>query len=234
MNLSDIKNAGDFAKNYGVKTIIYGPPGSAKTPLVATCPRPLLLSCEAGLLGMRGSKVPTYQAFTTDSIEEFFTWWFGSNDNKNFDTLAIDSGSQIADIYLQDIFTGKSKSGNKMHGQAAYGKMAEECMKHFRKLYVMEYKHIYLIAKENDVGGMKRPYFPGNVLNVEVPHCYDFIIHTAKHNVPAQPQHNYPAMGQILTFQCNQTIDILARNRTGNLADYEPPHFGQLIAKAMG
>lgn len=226
MNINDLRYAGDYARTYGAKAIVYGPPGSAKTPLVGTAPRPLLLSCEAGLLSMRGSQVPTYQAFTADKIDEFFDWFFGSAESKQFDTLAVDSASQIADIYLQSILTGKSKSGNKKHGQQAYGDMAEACMKHFRKLYVMEQKHVYLISKENNGSDMKRPYFPGNVLNVEVPHMFDFILHLARHNVPGVP-------GNPLSFQCNQTIDILARNRTGNLADYEPPHFGQLIMKAM-
>lgn len=225
MNLSDLKPASVFAQTYGAKCIIYGPPGSAKTPLINGAPRPLLLSTEAGLLSMRGSNVPTYQAFTIDTIEEFFEWFFNSNETKNFDTLAIDSGSQIAETYLQGILTGKSKSGNKKHGMQAYGDMATECLKHFRKLYVVPQKHIYMICKQNVEDGVSKPYFPGNVLNVEVPHMYDFILHLARHNVPS--------MGQVLSFQCNGTIDILARNRTGNLNDFEPPDFGLIIKKAM-
>lgn len=226
MQFSDIKYAGNYARSYGAKALIFGPPGSAKTPLVSTAPRPLLLACEAGLLGMRGSQVPTYQAFTTDDIEGFFDWFFRSNESKQFDTLAIDSVSHIAEIYLQDILNGKSKSGNKLHGMAAYGKMAEDVQKHMRRCYMVDQKHIYGIAKEQEVSSQKRPYFPGNVLNVELPHMFDFILHLSKHNVPGK--------GQLLSFQCNQSIDVLARNRTGNLDDFEPPHFGELIRKALG
>ncbi len=225
MNLSDLRPASEFAKTYGCKSIIFGPPGSAKTPIVNTCPRPLLLSTEAGLLSMRKSNVPTYQAHTIDAIEEFFEWFFNSKEVDNFDTLAIDSGSHIADIYLQNILTGKSKSGKKMHGEAAYGQMAEDCMKHFRKLYFMPRKHVYMICKEGEFSGVKRPYFPGRLLNTLVPHDYDFILHLARHNVPS--------VGQVLSFQCNGTIDVLARNRTGNLLDYEQPDFGLIVKKAM-
>lgn len=225
MNIRDLKPAGEYSGAYGVKALIFGAPGSHKTPLINTAPRPILLACEPGLMSMRGSQVPTYQAFTTEAIEGFFDWFFNSNETKNFDTLAIDSSSQITDIYLQSILTGKSKSGNKLHGKAAYGAMADECLKHFRKLYFMPLKNIYLIAKETSFDGMKRPYFPGNVLNVEVPHMYDLILHLGIHNIPG--------MGQLLSFQCRQTIDILARDRSGRLNDYEPPDFGKLVQKVM-
>src|SRR5437899_1886908 len=125
MNLSNLRPANDFAQQYGVKALVYGAPGSGKTPIVNTAPRPLLLACEPGLLSMRGSTVPTYPGFTNDAIDDFFAWFFNSNDVKNFDTLAIDSTSQMADTYLQAALNGKSKAGNKMHGLAAYGDMAK-------------------------------------------------------------------------------------------------------------
>lgn len=226
MNLKDLKPASDFAQQYGVKAIIFGPPGAAKTPLIATCPRPVLLATEPGLLSLKGSNVPTFQAFTTAAIEDFFKWFFSSEEVKNFDTLAIDSASQIADIYLQSILKGSSKAGNKMHGQAAYGEMATKVMDHLRPLYYMQQKHAYVICKEmQDDSGMKRPYFPGKQLNIEIPHLYDFLFHLGIKNVPQA--------GQVLAFQCRQNLDVLARNRTGNLNEYEPPDFSALVSKAM-
>lgn len=225
MNQADLRPAKQFAQQYGCKSLIYGPPGSAKTPIANTCPRPVMLACESGLLSMRNSNVPTWQAFTPERIEEFFKWFFHSNENKNFDTLVIDSAPQLADIYLQAILSGKSKAGNKVHGQAAYGQMANEVMDHLRPLYYMQQKHAYVICKETEVSNVKRPYFPGQILNVDVPHLYDFIIHCGIKNIPG--------VGTQLAFQCNQSIDVLARNRTGNLNDFEPPNFSALVSKAM-
>lgn len=226
MNIQDVRPARDFANNMGCKCIIYGPPGSCKTPLVNTAPRPILLACEAGLLSMRNSDVPTIQAFTAARIDEFFEWFLNSNDNRNYDTLAIDSGSHMAEIFLDEALTGKSKKGNKVHGQAAYGQMATETLKHLNKIYTMPYKHIYLIAKESNKDGYRKPYFPGDKINAEIPHLYDFIWHLGIQNIPG--------VGQHLAFRCNQAIDVLARSRTGNLDDFEkPPHFGNLVAKAM-
>jgi hypothetical protein len=218
---SQLKPAGTFAQNFGAKCIIYGPPGTGKTPIVNTAPRPILLACEPGLLSMRGSNVPTCQAYTTKDIDDFFNWFFNSNEVKNFDTLAVDSMSEMCSIYLVE-----AEKQNK-HGLAAYGQMAREVMKHLRPIYYMRYKHTYLIAKQEiDKTGMKRPYYPGQQLPIETPHMYDNILYLAKTQVPGM-------MGDVLAFRCNGTYDILARNRTGNLNDLEEPHFGKLVAKVM-
>lgn len=224
MDIRDLRAAGDHAVNFGCKALIYGPAGSAKTPIFNTAPRPLLLATEPGLLSMKGSKIPTYEAYTPAKVDEFFKWFFNSTETKNFDTLGIDSGSQIADIYLVD-----AQKNNK-HGLKAYGEMADNTMAHLRTLYYKRYCHTYVICKEEvkDLDGqsMRRPYFPGQVLPIQVPHLYDFILRLAKTIVPNQPP-------DTLAFQCNGSYNVMSRNRTGNLDDYEPPHFGALVDKAM-
>jgi len=232
MDIRDLKAAGEHAQNFGVKAIVYGPAGTGKTPILNSAPRPVLLATEAGLLSMRGSTIPTYEAYTSQRVDEFFKWFFNSTETKNFDTLGIDSGSQIADIYLQAALAGTSKQGNKKHGMAAYGEMATNTMEHLRTLYYTRYKHVYMICKEEiadvDYQSLRRPYFPGKVLPIDVPHLYDFIIRLGRYqNVPGAPP------GEQLAFQCVGNMNVLARNRTGNLNEYEPPHFGRLVERAM-
>lgn len=230
MDIRDLKAAGEHANNFGVKAIIYGPAGSAKTPILNTAPRPVLLATEAGLIGMKGSTIPTYEAYTSQRVDEFFKWFFQSTETKAFDTLGIDSGSQVADIYLNAALSGTSKQGNKKHGMAAYGEMATNTMEHLRTLFYTKQKHVYMICKEQiadvDYQSLRRPYFPGQQLPVDVPHLYDFILRLAKTNVPGMA-------GEQLAFQCNGTMNIMARNRTGNLNDFEEPHFGKLVQKVM-
>ncbi len=225
MNINGLKPASQFSNSSGFKAVVYGAPGSAKTPLISTCPRPLMLICEPGMLSMRGSNVPAFEAYEGKKIDDFFDWWFKSNETKNFDTLAIDSASQMADIYLQDALTGKSKSGNKKHGLAAYGEMADEVIKHLRPLFYQAQKHCYIICKQTVEDGVKKPYFLGKQLPTEVPHLYDAILHLGIHNVPS--------VGQVLSFQCRQSIDTIARDRSGRLNEFEEPHFGKLVQKAM-
>lgn len=221
MDIKSLKPAGEFAKQFGLKAIIYGSPGSSKTPLINTCSRPVMLACEPGMLSMRNSKVPCFEAYTAKAVDEFFAWFFNSAEVKNFDTLAIDSTSQLADIYLQD-----AKKTIK-HGLQQYGIMAENTMNHLRRLYFFQNMNTYLIAKEeiktiNDIH-MKRPFYPGQQLNIDVPHLYDAIIRVGK--VPV------PGVGETLAFQCQASYNVLARERTGRASEFEEPNFAKLVTK---
>ena len=224
ISLQDFKPAREFARSYGVKALIYGAAGTGKTPILNTAPRPVLLACETGLLSMRNSNIPTFQALDVSKIKEFFDWLEKSSEAKNFDTIGVDSSSQLAEIFLTD-----AKKRIK-HGLQQYGEMAEESMKLFTKLYFMREKHIYLIAKEEikNLNGtsFRRPYWAGNVLPIEVPHQYDAILHLAKANVPG-------AQGEVLAFRCSQSYDVLARDRTGQLSEFEYPDFSCIVRKAM-
>lgn len=229
MQARDLRPARDFAQSYGVKAVIYGPPGGGKTPVINTCPRPVLLACEPGLLSMRNSNVPTWQGETAERVDDFFKWFFESIETKNFDTLAIDSTSQMAEIYLQAALTGKSASGNKKHGLAAYGDMATRTLEQLNGVYFTREKHTYLIAKQEIIteGGIscKRPYYLGKQLPVEIPHKYDEILQLDTQNVPG--------VGQVKAFRCIGSIDVVARDRTGMLNEFEEPNFEKLIRKCM-
>lgn len=217
---ADFKQAREFAKNYGVKSLVYGPPGTGKTPITNTAPRPVLLAVEPGLLSMRNSTVPTYMAPTWVKIREFFDWVFSSNEVKNFDTIALDSASQMGEIHLRD------NPGKVAHGLPRYGKMAEDVGDILHKLYYMQQKHTYLICKQEIIDGpMKRPYFPGKDLNIKVPHLYDAILHVDNQAVPS--------VGTVKAFQCHSSFDSQCRDRTGNLNQFEPPDLSALFAKCM-
>lgn len=222
MNISDLKAAKEFANIYGCKSIVFGPSGRSKTPSINTCPRPVLLACEPGLMSMKGSNVPTWIGNTSAKVDEFFEWFFKSNETKAFDTLAIDSGTQLCDVYLQEAL-----KINK-HGKAAYGDMATNVMKQLRPLFFMQQKHAYIICKEETTeNGLRRPYFLGQQLPKDVPGLYDFLLQLDIHN-------NIPGMqGSTLAYRCNGDYSVVARSRTGNLNDFEPPNFTALVNKAM-
>lgn len=223
MNLQSLRPAKDFATQYGVKALIYGPPGSGKTPILNTAPRPLLLACEPGLLSMRGSNIPTWFAPTADTCDEFFKWFFGSNERKNFDTIGVDSCSQLAEIYL----TAAQKTNK--HGLKAYGEMTTKTLEQLNGLYFSQQIHTYLIAKEAAVDDngvrIRKPYFPGQQLPIEVAHKFDAILRLAQHNVPG--------VGQTRAFRCVSNLEEMARDRTAALGEFEPPDFGAIVRKCM-
>lgn len=237
MQLNSLKPAGQLSQRFGVKAILYGQPGTGKTPMLNTAPRPVLLACEPGLLSMRGSQLPTFEAFTPEKIAEFFEWFFKSNETKNFDTVAIDSGSQLAEIILAQELT-KQKDGRK-----AYGELSRRCMEWFDALYFMPQKHVVLICKQMraevgkqivNQGGQfvvemtyqAQPFFPGNDLNIKVPHRYDEILYAGTATIPGQVQ-------PVSALRTKPTAEILARDRSGKLAELEPPDLTYIFNKAM-
>lgn len=223
MQAKDLKAAGTIASRMGVKAVVYGGAGSGKTPVINTAPRPVLLATEPGLLSMRGSQVPTFDAYTPARINDFWSWFFTSAETKNYDTIAIDSVSQMCQIYLEESLKKKS------HGMQAYGDMAIKIMSILNQLYFMERKHTYLICKQEiiDVDGIntKRPYLPGRVLPIDVPHMFDEILHLAKAPIPG--------VGEQLAFRCHGSMGVVARDRTGKLGEFEQPNFTNIVNKCM-
>lgn len=228
MNLNDIKPASAFAQNYGVKAVVYGPPGVGKTPLIATAPNPILLCCEPGLLSMRNSNVPTYLADTNAKVEEFFAWLFGSREADKFDTVGIDSVTFWAERVAVEESSKLSQSGNKVDGKAAYGAMARRVYEQLYKLYLMPRKHAYLICKQTyiEIQGVNQlnPAFPGKELNKSVPYLYDYVLYMNKFIIPG--------VGERIALKTRGDMGIIARSRIP-LNDYEPCDLGALFAKAM-
>jgi len=235
MQLKDLKPASQIAANMGIKSIIYGPPGSAKTPMVLTAPRPVLCAIEPGLKSIRNSNIPTWEAYTMPKILEFFEWIKKSNEIKNFDTIYIDSISQGAEVALMDAKT-KSRDGRKH-----YGILSEQVMEWANDLFYMPQKHIVLLAKEasreknvftveNGIPKQvqvfeKIPYFPGQDLNTKIPHLYDEILYACKTTIPR--------IGEVRAIRTRETETILARDRSGMLDEYEPQDLTALFNKAM-
>lgn len=212
-----------FAANFGVKALVYGPPGRGKTPVCNSAPRPVLCASEPGLLSMRGSQVTTCQAFTVADIDNFYNWLWGSREADNFDTVCVDSVTQQAEIILTEQLK-KNKDGRK-----AYGEMSRIMMGYMNGLYYTRNKHTYLICKQGYVeeSGIKvrMPYFPGQDLLIKVPHLYDEILQLDQHTVPG--------VGAVNAFRCLPSYDARARDRSGRLSEFEEPDLTKLFNKIL-
>lgn len=224
MNIGQLQPASALAKRFGVKAVMFGGPGTGKTPLVQSAPRPVLLVVEPGMMSMRKSNIPCFEAYTPPLIEDFFNWVLNSKEASNFDTIGVDSVSQIAEIFLtQELARNKD-------GRKAYGEMSIRVMQILNKLYFMPQKHIYLIAKQQiaDDNGVtrKRPYFPGQDLNVKVPHLFDEVLHLGLTRIPG-------VVSEVMAIRCKESYDTMARDRSGNLNEFEQPDLGQLFQKVM-
>lgn len=230
MNLSNLVPAGQCTQNLGVKAVLYGGPGAGKTPLINTAPSPVFLAIEPGLLSMQGSTVSTYKAYehkdgVAAGVKEFFEWFHGSNEVKKFQTLAVDSISEMAEAILR---AKMKKFTNKLQ---CYGEMSFDVMDILTKLYYTRGMNVVLIAKQHEdpETRRKRPSFPGQDLHTKVPHFFDEILHYAK-----LPAGTIPGvMQEVKAIRTMETFDIMARDRSGRLNEFEQPDLGAIFQKCM-
>ncbi len=230
-SIKDAKPMSQLSDNSGAKVLLYGPPGSGKTPSVIAAPRPIVCLTEAGALSVRNNpiaaRIPGIPLFSPSAIRDFFAWFNSSAEVRNFDTIIIDSFSQLAEIIIQEKLGGKSKAGNKPDGKAAYGDMARECMEYAEAMHYRMGINIICIAKQavfQEMGtDFTKPVFPGKDLNVRMPHLFDEIIHIGTH----------PECGVVdkSTLQCRPSFNILARDRSDTLEQFEFTDFGALFQK---
>ena len=93
----------------GVKVLVYGQAGAGKTSLIKTLPAPLVLSAEGGLLSIADADVQFIEVSSMDTLKEAYQWVLNSDDAKHFQSVALDSISEIAEVVLN--FEKKNMAG---------------------------------------------------------------------------------------------------------------------------
>lgn len=224
MKMSDLRPASELGKLNGAKMMIYGPPGSAKTPLITTIDTPVLCATETGLLSMRdsGDNIATFEAKTAAEIKDFFAWVSDSNELKNFSCVCIDSFSHACEIIL------KHELENCKDGRKAYDNMATTMIQFAELLQNKKGIDCYVINKcitdETNSVAKQKPYYPGKVLSVKMPHLFDGVFYIDQMRIPG-------VTGTNLAIQTFASATVTARDRSGKLDDYEFPDIGQIIEK---
>lgn len=221
-----VTNTGELAKVSGVKCIIYGNPGCGKTPLVLTAPNPIYIAIERGQVSLQGTNVPAISAYDLASFYKVLEWIDKSPEAKAYDTYCFDSISALANLILDEELSKKSKSGEKVNGEAAYGEMAKRVIKAVETLYAIPNKNVVMLAQLNTKPAQARPYFPGNNIDTRIPHLFDAVFHLGYHDIPER--------GMTYSLQCRETADAFARCRFNQCADYEAAKLDYLFNKLNG
>lgn len=209
----------------GVKCLCYGGAGVGKTTLCATAPRPIILSAEAGLLSLRKHNLPFISINTFAELEECYNWVMKSKEAANFDTICLDSISEIGEVVLADLKL-KNKDPRK-----AYGEAQEQMLGLIRSFRDMPRKHVYFTAKMEKVKDegtnlmLYFPMMPGNKLPQQVPYFFDEIFQL---DVFKDPQ------GQpFRALRTQRDNQFEAKDRSGNLDFWEPPNLAHIFEKIM-
>lgn len=207
-----IKTTNQLARLQGVKVMVYGFAGAGKTRLLASAPRPLILSAEKGLLSLRKFNIPAWPIESMGDFAEAYKYIKGSAEARQFDTIALDSASDIAEV----IFTDKQrrqKDPRKLYPEV--GAAVTQAMRDFRDLQGKNVVFLGKVAYEQDAMGNKfhYPSFPGKQLAQAVPYFFDEVFYLYRHEEPN---------GQELRILRTQPGEgFTAKDRSGSLATFE-------------
>lgn len=134
--------------DHKIKGLVYGRSGSGKTVFGGTAPKPLILSAENGLLSLAtsGLQVDVIEIKTLANLKEALLWLQKPENNSKYETLIIDSITEINEIIKEELSTRLKR---RMQLQD-WGVLADE-IKHLLRSMKSLPMHVLYIAQERDV-----------------------------------------------------------------------------------
>lgn len=219
-----LKRTSEVALN-GVKLVVYGQAGAGKTSLIATLPTPIAISAESGLLSLSGHDIPYIEISDYATLLEAYRWLTESAEAAQFESIAIDSISEIAEVVL-----AHEKRINK-DGRAAYGEMAVQVLEMMRAFRDISGKNVYFSAKceksQDETGRMLySPSMPGNKLGQQIPYLVDEVLAL---RVERDAEGNTQR-----ALMCHSDGLWQAKDRSGRLDAWEAPDLGEIVRKIRG
>ena len=208
-----------------VDALVYSASGVGKTSLIPTLPNPIVLSAEAGLLSIADANLPYIEIASIDDLMEAYRWLMDSAEAKPFESVAIDSISEVAEVVLN-----AEKKATKDPRQA-YGAMQEQMADLIRAFRDLPGKHVYMSAKldksQDEMGKMLySPSMPGNKTGQMLPYFFDEVLALrVEKDADGNP---------VRVLQCQPDGAWLAKDRSGALDMWEEPDLGALIRKIGG
>ena len=209
----------------GVKVLVYGQSGSGKTSLIKTLPAPLVLSAEGGLLSIADADVPFIEVSSMDTLKEAYQWVLNADEAKHFQSIALDSISEIAEVVLN--FEKK----NTKDPRAAYGAMQEQMGDIIRGFRDLPGKNVYFSAKlektQDEMGRvLYAPSMPGNKVGQSLPYFFDEVLALrVERDADGNSQR---------ALMCESDGLWQAKDRSGKLSAWEAPDLGEIIKKIGG
>ena len=217
----NLKSTGNLAGN-GVKLLVYGQAGAGKTTLAPTLPNPIVLSAEGGLLSIQDAELPYIEITTMAELQEAYKWLAESAEAAQFESVAIDSISEIAEVCLN-----YEKKVNK-DPRAAYGAMQEQMADIIRAFRDLPAKHVLMTAKlektQDEMGRiLYAPSMPGNKTGQSLPYFFDEVL-------ALRVEKDADGFAQ-RALMCDSDGLWLAKDRSGKLEAWEAPDLSMIIAK---
>jgi len=213
------------AHTNGVKLLVFGAAGAGKTSLIKTLPNPIIISAEAGLLSLVGEDLPYVEVSSMATLREAYEWLAGSDEARGFESVAVDSISEIAEVVLN--YEKKIAKDPRQ----AYGAMQEQMTDLIRAFRDLPGRHVYMSAKlEKSTDEMGKvfyaPSMPGNKTGQQLPYFFDEVLALrVEKDADGVPQRALMAHPDGLWT---------AKDRSGRLDAWEAPDLGAVIRKIGG
>jgi phage nucleotide-binding protein len=209
--------------NAFVNMIVYAQSGSGKTYAIRTLPNPIVLSAESGLLSLKDTDLPYIEIKSVQDLYDAFEW-LESAEAKEYDSVAIDSLSEIAEVVL---LAEKEKVNHDMKAYAQMGDIMTRLIRAFRDLP----KHVYMTAKaeksqDEDGKILWAPAMPGSKFAQSIPYFFDEVLAL---RVEKDDEGNTMRM-----LQCQSDGKWGAKDRSGMLGEWQQPHLGDVISLIQG
>jgi phage nucleotide-binding protein len=208
-----------------VKLLVYGQAGAGKTSLIPTLPKPVILSAEGGLLSIADTNLPFLEITSMAELQEAYKWLTSSAEAGEFQSVALDSISEIAEVVLN-----AEKKINK-DPRAAYGAMQEQMADVIRAFRDLPGKHVYMSAKlektQDEMGRvLYAPSMPGNKTGQSLPYFFDEVLALrVEKDSEGNTRRALMTDGDGLW---------LAKDRSGKLEVWEDADLGEIIKKIGG
>ena len=169
-----------------VKCVVYGGAGVGKTRLAASAPTPLIISAESGLLSLADVKCDYVDVSSLREFDEAYRFVKSSAEAKQYETIALDSLSEIAEVLLTKILPDFKDP------RQAYQSLAQSMMPMLRKFRDLPKKHTVftsklIVVQDEETGKVTEELMlPGRVLPAQVPYMVDelFKLKTDRKGVP--------------------------------------------------
>jgi phage nucleotide-binding protein len=219
-----LKSSGDVAVQQ-VRLLVYGQAGAGKTSLIPTLPSPVILSAEAGLLSIAGSNLPFVEINSVETLREAYQWLTESSEAAQFESVALDSISEIAEVVLAN------EKATAKDPRQAYGALQDVMGGIIRAFRDLPGKHVYFTAKleksQDEMGRiLYSPSMPGAKLGQQLPYFFDLVL-------PLRVEKDADG-NTVRSLQCQSDGIWTAKDRSGRLAPWEAADLGQLIRKIQG
>jgi phage nucleotide-binding protein len=208
-----------------VKILVHGQSGVGKTTLIGTLPNPVVISAEGGLLALADLEIPYLNVTSMTELNEAYEWLLNSKEADQFQSVAIDSISEIAEVVLN---TEKKLTKDP---RQAYGALQEQMTDLIRAFRDLPKKHVYMSAKTEkatDENGriLYSPSMPGNKLGQMLPYFFDEVLALRVERDADGATHR--------GLMCDSDGLWTAKDRSGKLSPWEDAELGAIIRKITG